>query len=91
MAHLRELLPEGLDRSYPFTALRHAFPESLDRHTVVFVPGVRGEIPPLRTHPFGLTVERHPRAWRVVSVQPEWEMPQWLADVDAELPEPHER
>lgn len=30
MAHLRGLLPDGLDSRRPFTALKHAFPESLD-------------------------------------------------------------
>jgi len=39
MAHLRELLPEGLDHSRPFTAVRHALPEGVDRQTVVIVPG----------------------------------------------------
>ena len=72
MAHLRGLLPGSLDHSRPFTALRHAFPEGVDRQTVVFVPGVRGEIPRIGTHFFGLTVERHPRAWRVAGVQREW-------------------
>jgi len=86
MAHLHGLLPEGLDHSRPFTALRHAFPEGVDRQTVVFVPGVRGEIPRIGTHFFGLTVERHPRAWRVASVQREWTMPEWFLDADAELP-----
>jgi hypothetical protein len=88
MAELRALLPEGLDPRYPLTALRHSFPESLDRQTVVFVPGVRGEIPPPTTTPFGLTVERHTRTWRVVNVQRKWELPQWFADADAELPDP---
>jgi hypothetical protein len=58
MADLRGLLPESLDHSRPFTALRHAFPEGVDRQTVVFVPGVRGEIPRVGTHFFGLTVAR---------------------------------
>jgi hypothetical protein len=86
MAHLRELLPEGLDHSRPFTAVRHALPEGVDRQTVVIVPGLRGEIPRIGTQFFGLTVERHPRAWRVVSVQREWTMPEWFLDADAELP-----
>lgn len=90
MADLRGLLPDGLDPRYPLTALRHAFPEGLDRQMIVFVPGVRGEIPPPRTAPFGLTVERHPRAWRVLSVRRHWEMPEWFADADAEFPGPHE-
>jgi len=91
IAQLGSLLPDGLDPRYPLTALRHSFPESLDRQTVVFVRGVRGEIPPPPTATFGLTVERQPRAWRVVSVQREWELPQWFADADAELPQPRER
>ncbi len=86
MAHLRGLLPDGLDNSRPFTALRHAFPEGLDRQTVVFVPGVRGEIQRLAAHPFGLTVERDPRAWRIVDVQRKWMMPVWFLDADDELP-----
>jgi hypothetical protein len=86
MAHLRGLLPEGLDNSRPLTAMRHAFPERVARQTVVFVPGVRGEIPRIGTHFFGLTVERQPRAWRVVGVQREWTMPEWFLDADAELP-----
>jgi len=86
MAHLCGLLPGGLDTTRPFTALRHSFPEGLDRQTVVFVPGVRGEIPRTVVHPFGLTVERHPRAWRVVDVQREWMMPEWFLDADDELP-----
>src|SRR5271165_6275517 len=86
MNHLRGLLPDGLDNSRPFTALRHAFPEGLDRQTVVFVVGVRGEIQPTATPPFGLTVERYPGAWRVVSVQREWITPEWFLDADDELP-----
>jgi len=86
MAHLRGLLPGSLDHSRPFTALRHAFPEGVDRQTVVFVPGVRGEIPRIGTHFFGLTVARHPGGWRVTSVQREWTMPEWFLDADAELP-----
>jgi hypothetical protein len=86
MAYLRGLLPHGLDNARPFTALRHAFPEGLDRQTVVFVPGVRGEIPSPATHPFGLTVERHRRAWCVVGVQRKWMMPEWFLDADDELP-----
>ncbi len=86
MAHLRGLLPDGLDNSRPFTALRHAFPEGLDRQTVVFVPGVRGEIQRLAAHPFGLTVGRDPRAWRIVDVQRKWIMPAWFLDADDELP-----
>jgi hypothetical protein len=86
MSHLLALLPGGLDNTRPFTALRHAFPEGLDRQTVVFVPGVRGEIPRIAVHPFGLTVERHPRAWRVVDVQRKWMMPDWFLDADDELP-----
>jgi hypothetical protein len=86
MAHLRGLLPDGLDNKHPFTALKHAFPEGLDRQTVVFVPGVRGEIPRLATHPFGLTVKHHPGAWRVVGVQRKWMMPEWFLDADDELP-----
>jgi hypothetical protein len=86
MAHLRGLLPEGLDHSRPFTALRHAFPEGVDRQMVVFVPAVRGEIPRTGTPFFGLTVARHPRAWRVVSVEREWTMPEWFLEADAELP-----
>ena len=86
MAHLRGLLPDGLDSNRPFTALRHSFPEGLDRQTVVFVPAVRGEIPRIAVHSFGLTVERHPRAWRVVDVQRQWMMPEWFLDADAELP-----
>ncbi len=86
MAHLRGLLPDSLDNTRPFTALRHAFPEGLDRQTVVFVPGVRAEIQRLATHPFGLTVERDPRAWRIVDVQRKWMMPEWFLDADDELP-----
>ncbi len=85
MAHLRGLLPHGLDNARPFTALRHSFPEGLDRQTIVFVPGVRGEITRTVVHPFGLTVERHPRAWRVVGVQREWMIPEWFLDVDDEI------
>jgi len=90
VAQLRGLLPDGLHPTSPLTALRRSFPESLDRQTVVFVPGVRAVIPPTPTAPFGLTVERHVRLWRVVSVQREWELPQWFADADAQLPEPGE-
>ncbi len=86
MAHLRGLLPDGLDHSRPFTALRHAFPEGVDRQTVVFVPAVRGEIPRIGTPFFGLTVARHPRAWRVVGVRREWTMPEWFLNADSELP-----
>ncbi len=86
MAHLRALLPEDLDGGRPFTALKHAFPESLDRQTVVFVAGVRGEIPRIGTHPFGLTVEQHPRAWRVVGVQRRWMMAEWFLEADDEMP-----
>jgi len=86
VAHLRALLPHGLDNTRPFTALRHSFPEGLDRQTVVFVPGVRGEIPRTVVHPFGLTVQRHPRAWRVVDVQRKWMMPEWFLAADDELP-----
>ena len=86
MAHLRGLLPHGLDSARPFTALRHSFPEGVDRQTVVFVPGVRGEITRAVVHPFGLTVERHPHAWRVVDVQRRWMMPEWFLDADDELP-----
>jgi hypothetical protein len=85
MADLRGLLPESLDHSRPFTALRHTFPEGIDRQTVVFVPGVPGEIPPIGTQFFGLTVARHPRAWRVVGVEREWTMPQWFLEADAAL------
>ena len=86
MAHLRGLLPHGLDSSRPFTALRHSFPEGVDRQTVVFVPGVRGEIIRTVVHPFGLTVEPYRRAWRVVDVQRQWMMPEWFLDADDELP-----
>ncbi len=86
MAHLRGLQPEGLDQSCPFTALRHALPEGVDRQTVVFVSGGGGEIPPMGTPFFGLTVARHPRAWRVVGVRREWTMPEWFLDADAERP-----
>jgi hypothetical protein len=86
MAHMRGLLPDGLTGGRRFTALRHAFPESPDRQTVVFIAGVRGEIPAIGTQPFGLTVVRHPRAWRVVYVQREWMMPEWFLDADDELP-----
>ena len=86
MALLRGLLPDGLDNARPFTALRHLFPEGVDRQTVVFVPGVRGEIQRLAICPFGLTVERHPRAWRVVGVHCKWMMPEWFLDADDELP-----
>src|SRR5471032_2807841 len=61
MADLRGLLPEDLDLTDPFTALRHALPEGVDRQTVVIVPGVRGKIPRIGTQFFGLIVERHPR------------------------------
>jgi len=88
VAYLRGLLPDGLDPRYPLTALRQSFPESLDRQMVVFVPGARGEFPPPPTAPFGLTVERHLSLWRVVSVQREWEMPEWFAQADAEFPVP---
>ncbi len=87
MAHLRGLLPHGLDSKRPFTALRHSFPEGLDRQTVVFVPGVRGEIQRSAVHPFGLTVERLPNAWRVADVQRQWMMPEWFLDADDELPD----
>jgi hypothetical protein len=90
MASLRGPLPDGLDPKYPLTALRHTFPEGLDRQMIVFVPGVRGEFPPPPIPPFGLTVERHLRTWRVVSVQREWEMPEWFPDAEAEVPGPHE-
>jgi len=90
VAYLRGLLPDWLDPGYPLTALRHSFPESLDRQMVVLVPGVRGELPPPATAPFGLTVERHRRGWRIVSVQREWEMPEWFAQADAELPVRHD-
>jgi hypothetical protein len=86
MRHLRGLLPSSLDSARPFTALRHSFPEGLDRETVVFVAGVRGEIPHIAVHPFGLTVERHPRAWRVVDTQRKWMMPEWFLDADDKLP-----
>ncbi len=86
MAHLRGLLPSGLDSKRPFTALRHSFPEGVDRQTVVFVPGVRGEITRSVVHPFGLTVEPYRRAWRVVDVQRQWMMPEWFLDADDELP-----
>ncbi len=86
MAHLHGLLPEGLDSGRRFTALKHAFPESLDRQTVVFVAGVRGEIPRIGTHPFGLTVERHSQAWRVVYVQRKWMMAEWFLEADDEMP-----
>ncbi len=86
MIHLRGLLPDGLDNTRPFTALRHAFPEGLDRQTVVFVPGVRGEIQHAAAHPFGLTVERDPSAWRIVDVQRKWMMPVWFLDADDQLP-----
>ncbi len=45
-----------------------------------------GELPPIRTDPFGLTVAHHPRAWRVVHVQREWTIPPWFLDADDELP-----
>ena len=32
------------------------------------------------------TVARHPRAWREVSVEREWTMPEWFLEADAELP-----
>jgi hypothetical protein len=66
--------------------LRHALPEGLDRQTVVFVPGVRGEIPRIGAHFFGLTVEGRPRAWCVMSVERDWEMPEWFLQADAERP-----
>ncbi len=89
MAHLRGLLPDDLDSGRRFTALRHTFPESLDRQTVVFIAGVRHKLPPIGTHPFGLTVARHPRAWRVAHVQREWMVPEWFLDADDELPSSH--
>jgi len=86
MDYLNALLPDDVDYSRPFTALKHAFPESLDRQTVVFVPGVRGEIPRIGTHPFGLTVEHRLQAWCVVGVQRKWMMAEWFLEADDQLP-----